>query len=273
MTNLKKILKSNGCFVSENIFTDSLIDEIKNKIEKKLNHKDLRERIESKDLYEMGILDELFNKDIKYIVNSIIPDGVLWHCMFLKTKSGQNKPHIIFNSEYGDWHRDRFFGYDSERIDFLDIMIYLNDVGINDGPFAFLQKDPSLKPNNNDLATKITGKKGTVIFSRIDWYHSATTNSGNVDRYMIRFSLQSNTFHNAFLETEENKFLAKEYSIKNDYFMSFIFGGNRNWTKLVSQPTQRDVNIDIKLPNKNFKLKISLIKRLKVFIKKLIQRN
>lgn len=272
MINTKKILKSNGCFITDDIFEDSIIDEIKNKIDKKLNHKDLRERIESRDLYEMGILDNLFNKKIRYIINSIIPDGVLWHCMFLKTQSGQKKPHIKFNSEYGDWHRDRYFGYDSERIDFLDIMIYLNDVGINDGPFAFLQKDPNQKPNNKDLATKITGKKGTVIFSRIDWYHSATTNSGNTDRYMIRISLQSNAFHNSFLDLEENKFLAKEYLNKNDDFMSFIFGINRNWTKQVSQQSQQYMSVNIKLPNNNYVFKIGLIKRFKIFIKKLFRK-
>ena len=215
-----------------------------------MNFHELRERVEAKELYNLGILQILFNPQIRYLINNIIPDGVLWHCMFLKTKSGQSAPHIKFNTEYGDWHRDRSFFYSPERVDFLDIMIYLNDVGENDGPFAFLSKDPTNSPKRSDPATKIVGKIGTVIISRIDWYHRATPNSGNTDRNMIRFSIQRNAFHNSFLDSDESKYLANEFSKADDNFLAFLFGENRSWYKNALQPEQKAVDIKPKILEK-----------------------
>ena len=89
MNNIKKVIKNNGIFKVEDIYEESLIDDVKEKVRSQLNHTDNKERIESDKLYSLGILDQLFNSKLKYLINTIIPDGVLWHCMFLKTKSGQ----------------------------------------------------------------------------------------------------------------------------------------------------------------------------------------
>tara|TARA_B100000886_G_scaffold105848_1_gene70551 strand:- start:8195 stop:9016 length:822 start_codon:yes stop_codon:yes gene_type:complete len=273
MNNIKKVIKNNGIFKVEDIYEQSLIDDVKKKVKSQLNHTDNKERIESDKLYELGILDQLFNSKLKYLINTIMPDGVLWHCMFLKTKSGQDKPHIKFNTKYGDWHQDRSFSYDPDRIDFLDIMIYLNDVSYDDGPFAFLSKDPLIEPNSNDKTIKVIGKKGTVILSRIDWYHSATVNSGENDRYLIRFSFQRNAFHNPFLELNENKLIANKYFERKDDFMAFIFGINRNWTKNVKQVEQNHEDINLINPKENYEFNISNKLRFKNTIKKLFNFN
>ena len=76
MNNIKKVIKNNGIFKVEDIYEQSLIDDIKKKVKSQLNHTENKERLESDKLYELGILDQLFNSKLKYLINTIIPDGV-----------------------------------------------------------------------------------------------------------------------------------------------------------------------------------------------------
>ena len=61
---------------------------------------------------------------------------------------------------------DLFF-YSPERVDFLDIMIYLNDVGENDGPFAFLSKDPTNSQKEVTLLQRLLEKLELLLYQEL----------------------------------------------------------------------------------------------------------
>ena len=225
-------------------------------------------------LQKIGIIDLIFNNKIKYLINLLMPDGVLWHCHYLKTPANQSKPWFNPETRYGSWHKDRSIDYNHERIDFLDIMIYLNDVSENDGAFAFLpiRPDNIYEIENANKSAKIIGPSGLGILSRVDWWHTATPNLNNKNREMIRLSFSKNMYHNEILHTEDYKNLREIYQEK-DQFMHFIFGGDRKWTKDVIQPEQREINdIDFNIPNLNYKFSKSYKNILKYKIKSLLNR-
>ena len=248
--------RENGILVFDKIFEDYELDDITRTIDKN-RHLLNNNIIEADGLDSIGLIEKIFNTKIRSLINSLLPCGVLWHCQFRNTPSGNTNPHFAPNTEMGTWHKDREFDYRHERIDFLDIMIYLNDVGENDGAFAFLPKRPDKKISNSESGCFIYGNKGTVIASRIDWYHTATPNSGNTDRDIIRLSLQHNAFDNPLLNSDAYLRLAEKYCEK-DKFLNFIFGGNRSWTKKVCQPNVNYEKLDFKLPTVNKKIELPL---------------
>ena len=81
ISNSQKIFdtfKENGIITVEDIIDSSSIAKIKKIITTefpKIN------KIEALKLHEVGILELIFNEKVKYLINLIIPDGILWHCI------------------------------------------------------------------------------------------------------------------------------------------------------------------------------------------------
>ena len=269
-TEIYKNFRDNGIITFSDIFESTDIENIKNIL--RHEYKNIY-NVRALDLSNSGILNIVINKKIKYLINLLIPDGILWHCLYLRTPSNQSKPHFDPQTRYGSWHRDRVTDYTHNRIDFVDIMIYLNDVDENDGAFAFLPKQPNINIDDASHSSKIIGSKGTSIFSRIDWYHTATPNMGNKDREMIRLSFAKNMYHAIIQESEDYKNLRNSYKEKDD-FLFFIFGGNRSWYKNVEQPSQNfNEIINFEIPPLNWEFKKSYKNIVKSKLKKIFTKN
>ena len=151
-------------------------------------------------------------------------------------------------------------------------MIYLNDVGENDGAFAFLpiRPDNESEIDKSKKSSKITGPQGLGILSRVDWWHTATPNIEAKDREMIRLSFAKNMYHQEIQETQDYITL-RNYFSDQDKFLFFLFGGNRKWTKDVIQPKQKEVNdLNFKIPSLNYKFSKSYKYIFKNKIKRLI---
>ena len=249
--NICTNFRDNGIITIRDLIETNIIQEIKEKISEKFKDPEI---ISASDLQKAGILKLIFNKKIRYLINLLISDGILWHCYYLKTPSNNSKPHFNIQTKYGSWHRDRIIDYKHNRIDFLDIMIYLNDVDKDGGGFGFLP----IRPDNSDevdqanKSSKIIGNAGLGILSRIDWWHTATPNSGNQDREMIRLSISKNMYYQTIHVSEEYTNLRNEFK-DNDEFLFFLFGGNRKWYKNVQQPKQKEIkNINFEIPPLNY---------------------
>ncbi|MDJ0625046.1 MAG: hypothetical protein QNJ31_01610 [Candidatus Caenarcaniphilales bacterium] len=67
----------------------------------------------------------------------------------------------------------------------LKIIVYLNDVGINNGPFTFINEDGSEKP--------ITGEKETVIFANTGKYEHYGAPLINGIRETLQLSIHTNS--------------------------------------------------------------------------------
>jgi len=254
--NIKNIynnFKDNGIIKIDNIFSNDDIKKIKNEINAKV---DTYEKVREDTIHSLNLFDIIFNKKLRYLINKLIPDGIVWMLFYLKTKSNVAKPHFDPQTKYGSWHRDRITDYNHNRIDFVDIMIYLTDVEENDGGFAFLPISPDKEKEieKTKKSSKVLGKAGTCIISRIDWYHSATPNLGKKNREILRISLAKNMYDCRLQEGNSYKKI-REYYKNKDPFLYFLFGGQRSWYKFVEQPLQNecnDINFDIPPLNYHF---------------------
>lgn len=263
--------KNNGVVTINDLIDTSTIKHIKELILKNFKNVD---NLEAMDLHKSGVHELIFNKKIRYLINLLLPDGILWHYEYLKTPCNQSKPHFNPETRYGSWHRDRIIDYNHDRIDFLDIMIYLSDVGENDGAYAFLpiRPDKEIEIDKSKKSSKIIGPSSLGILSRVDWWHTATSNTGFKDREMIRLSLAKNMYHQKIQESEDYINLRNHYNDK-DKFLNFIFGGDREWTKNSTQPKQRKIdNIIFNIPTLNYKFSKSYKYIIKNRIKSLINR-
>lgn len=306
--NLVETLQKRGIAVFNNIFDDETVKKLRDILEKNSSFSEQGDQrryggkggtvrckyLELQNLFDLNLIETIINEKMKSIIQRIIPDGQVWRFYYIQTPSNQKRPHFIpKGGGIGDFHVDRNNPvYNDNRIDFVDFSIYLNDVNKNDGNYAFYPSTPKKKPLGFEKIINVYGKAGTVIVSRVDWYHSATPNINNNNRHLIRVALCKN-FFDIDDYYEERKFLANYYKNK-DGFLSFIFGSNRKWYKKVNQPTiiikklkfispetNGRINFSItgkrtnenKEWNPNEIIKNSFLQILKNFVKRLLKRH
>ena len=160
-----------------------------------------------------------------------MPDGQVWRFYYIQTPPEQTRPHFIpKGGGIGDFHYDRKNPvYKDERVDFIDFSIYLNDVGENDETMLFILDHPK-KPLGFEKIVNVYGKAGTLIASRVDWFHSATQILTKSKTPSKSCTLQN--FFDIDDYIEERKQIS-EYFKGKDEFLSFIFGSDRRWYKEV----------------------------------------
>jgi hypothetical protein len=273
--NLIEKLQTRGIVVFDDVYNTEEITELKKTLNKNcdyINQGDDRrysgkggtvkcEYVELQKIYELGLIEKIINKNLRGIIHRIIPDGVMWRFYYIKTPPKQKRPHFIpKGGGIGDFHFDRENPvYDDKRIDFIDFSIYLNEVGENDGNYAFYPKSPKNKPLGFEKIINIYGKPGTVIVSRVDWYHSATPNTNVNSRHLIRIAFCKN-FFDVDDYIDERKFLGPFYKKKGDNFLSYIFSGDRRWYKNVQQEhVEYNNQLNFKSPETNSRMNFSLM--------------
>ncbi len=215
--------------------------------------------VDAKKIFELGLVEKIFNKNLKSIISKIMPDAQVWKFYYIQTPGNQTRPHFIpKGGGIGDFHYDRKnLVYDDDRIDFIDFSIYLNDVFEGDGNYAFCPQSPKKKPLGYEKIINCYGKAGTAICSRIDWYHSATPNVNKNPRHLLRVAICKN-FFNIDDYIEERKEFSEYYKEKDD-FISFIFGSNRRWYKEVAAPKiEYNDQINFISPKTNSRIGFSL---------------
>tara|TARA_B100000886_G_C20419030_1_gene490600 strand:+ start:294 stop:1223 length:930 start_codon:yes stop_codon:yes gene_type:complete len=271
--DLIKTLQTRGIAVFENIFKE---DEIKFLRENFIKNCDYATQgddrryggkggtvkckyLELKGIYELGLLEKIINPNFKELIKTIMPDGQVWRFYYIQSPPNQSRPHFIpKGGGIGDFHYDRKNPvYKDERIDFVDFSIYLNDVGEHDGNYAFYPSSPTKKPLGFEKIINVYGKAGTVIVSRVDWFHSATPNINQNPRHLLRVALCKN-FFDIDDYYDERKTISKYYKDK-DEFLSFIFGSDRRWYKEVKL-NGSEVNSTLKFtsPKTNGRINFSL---------------
>lgn len=214
--------------------------------------------LELEGIYKLGLIDKIFNKNLRGLINTIMPDGQVWRFYYIQSPPNQTRPHFIpKGGGIGDFHYDRKNPvYRDDRIDFIDFSIYLNDVYENDGNYAFYPKSPTRKPLGFEKIINIYGKAGTVIVSRVDWFHSATPNMNQNPRHLLRIALCKN-FFDIDDYYEERKNISTHYKDKDD-FLSFIFGSDRRWYKEVRMKKIETSNLKFISPKTNGRINFSI---------------
>ena len=98
----------------------------------------------------------------------------------------------------------------------------MNDVGENDGNYAFYPRSPKKKPLGFEKIVNVYGKAGTLIASRVDWFHSATPNFNKNPRHLLRVALCKN-FFDIDDYIEERKQISEILKVKmNSYHLYLV---------------------------------------------------
>lgn len=270
--NLIETLQKRGIAVFDNVFSE---DEIKFLKEKFVENCDFSSQgddrryggkggtvrckyLELGGIYKLGLIEKIINKNLRGLIKTIMPDGQVWRFYYIQTPPNQVRPHFIpKGGGIGDFHYDRKNPvYNDDRIDFIDFSIYLNDVSENDGNYAFYPNSPTKKPLGFEKIINVYGKAGTVIVSRVDWFHSATPNMNQNPRHLLRIALCKN-FFDIDDYYEERKNISNHYKGK-DHFLSFIFGSDRRWYKEVKIEEIENNNLKFISPKTNGRINFSI---------------
>lgn len=271
--NLNQTLQKRGIAICNNIFTDNEIKFLREIFIENcgtLGQGDDRryggkggtvkcKYLDLKDIYQKGLLEKIINQKFRDLIKTIMPDGQVWRFYYIQTPPEQTRPHFIpKGGSIGDFHYDRKNPvYKDERVDFIDFSIYLNDVGENDGNYAFYPSSPKKKPLGYEKIINVYGKAGTLIASRVDWFHSATPNINKNPRHLLRVTLCKNFFDIDDL-IEERKQISEHYKGKDD-FLAFIFGSDRRWYKEVELNSHMNPDeIEFYSPKTNGRMNFSL---------------
>ncbi len=114
-----------------------------------------RPYIRADQLQKLGLLDSIFNQNLKDLIKGLMHDAVLYHCHVYEIDSNQSKPHIYANNQLDGWHRDAECLYAAEQgeVHHFSFFVYLSDVDIKNGPFeiAPLSSFRSLKNHSPSI--------------------------------------------------------------------------------------------------------------------------
>lgn len=269
--DLIKTLQKRGIVIFNDIFSQKEIKFLKEKLEQNCkfsNQGDMRryggqggtvrcKYVELNEIFKLNLIGNIINDNFKNIINEIMPDAQIWRFYYIQSPPNQTRPHFIpGGGGIGDFHYDRKNPvYKDERIDFIDFSIYLNDVYENDGNYAFYPKSPKKKPLGFEKVINVYGKAGTVIVSRVDWFHSATPNMNDKPRHLLRIALSKNFFDIDDYIKERDE-ISNFYKNKDD-FISFIFGSDRRWYKQAKLKHDKKNELKFKSPEPNSRINFS----------------
>ncbi len=180
----------------EPLYCEDTINSFNNKFDELFsNQNSARRYVDSLDIYNLGIIDEIFTPKLVSLIFSIIPNPVLYHCHAYEIDGLNSKPHIAQNNFLNGWHRDVdcIHDLDNRGIQHVSLFVYLTHVGNEDGAFEICSKKlgyfPRLFKNSNFY--KITGVKGhSFLFNRTA-VHRASPNQKTTQRRVLKISFQS----------------------------------------------------------------------------------
>ena len=142
-------------------------------------------------LARIGIVDELFNDDLRAVVSGLYADPVFFHCHVYEIAAGQSRPHIQPLDLRG-WHRDpeTVRRYSPTFPNFVSVFVALSPIGEDDGAFEFVPAAPVSSLSRGAPIVRLTGRPGTAAAWNRSYYHRASPNRGPVRRRLLKISVQ-----------------------------------------------------------------------------------
>ena len=183
-----------------------------------------RAYVDSSQLYDLGILQEVMAPSFRNMIANLIPDAVFYHFHAFEIAGGQSLPHVGSKGLAG-WHRDRdtLPAYQPETVNQICFFVYLTDVNLDSGPFEFLPRAPRL-PFQDDVETvQIFGRAGTTFAWNRAFFHRACPNSSQLRRRVLKISIQSSSLPNSRIGLDEFRQVAKQVDGRDD-FLEFMLG-------------------------------------------------
>ncbi|MFT6896508.1 MAG: hypothetical protein ACJA13_000910 [Paraglaciecola sp.] len=187
-----------------------------------------RRYVTAQQLFETGLLDEIFNNKMRTLIAHLLPDAVLYHCHIFEIDGNQTKPWLRSGNGLQGWHRDEMClpYYEAGKPNSISIFIYMTDVGPVSGPFEIANYPPQKLWNQiaGRPCYKMVGEKSyTFIFNRT-YIHRASVNFAPIQRRVLKLSLQPPELPNQRIGLPE--FVNVLEAIRGkDIFLEHLFGG------------------------------------------------
>ncbi|MGB5594299.1 MAG: phytanoyl-CoA dioxygenase family protein, partial [Crocosphaera sp.] len=205
MVQAFKLLAKQGFLKPENLYSSNLIEEWNTLLDPYFLEQKNKDRsyVKSNTLMELGIINKIFNKQLKSLLCSLMPDAIFYHCHAYEISSSQIKSHIHWGENLG-WHRDEECGpyYNSNQANHISMFIYLTNVDKENGPFEIRLKSPLSYLQLREKTLKVIGEAGTVFFFNRFFWHRACPNISAIRRRVIKLSFQPRKFENDRINLE-----------------------------------------------------------------------
>lgn len=187
-----------------------------------------RPYIRADQLQELGLLDSIFNQNLKDLIKGLMPDAVLYHCHVYEIDGNQSKPHIHANNQLNGWHRDAecLYAAAPDEVHHFSFFVYLTDVDRKNGPFEIAPLSSFQPLKNHTPSIKVLGDKGSNFLFDRTFLHRATANFSSSRRRVLKLSFQNNHLVNDRIHLPE--FLSVRNSLNNTSDIVFQwFGGQQ----------------------------------------------
>jgi hypothetical protein len=227
-----KFLAEHGICAVESPYDIETINKWNEKVNPILATQDInllaRRYVTAQQLFETGLIDEIFNHKMRALIANLLPDSVLYHCHIFEIDGNQSKPWLRSGNGLQGWHRDEMClpYYESGKPNSISIFIYMTDVGPVSGPFEIANYPPQKLWNQiaGRPCYKMIGQKSyTFIFDRT-YIHRASTNFSPIQRRVLKLSLQPSELPNTRIGLPE--FVNVLAAIRGqDVFLEHLFGG------------------------------------------------
>jgi hypothetical protein len=107
MKNIYSKLAGNGVCAISPLYSKEKIAEWNLLLDEHLKQqKGQRRYASANSIYKMGMLEEIFNQNMRDLIKHLMPDAVLHHCHFYEIDGNQVKSHIQAENGRQGWHRD-----------------------------------------------------------------------------------------------------------------------------------------------------------------------
>ena len=220
-----------------------------------------RAYVKANVLFELGILDKIFNEQIQSLLCHLMPDAIFYHCHAYEIKASQAQSHIHWGENLG-WHRDEecAFEYNPKGANHISMFIYLTDVDEENGPFEIRLASPFsyFKPKEKTL--KVIDKAGAVFFFNRFFWHRACPNYSSSRRRVIKFSFQPRGLNNGRINLTEFVELRKLAAPKN-VFLEYLANPDhpaKSLQEIISQPSLCEPYPSVIIPSFNSSMDLGL---------------
>jgi|TARA_B100001059_G_scaffold192300_1_gene195762 hypothetical protein len=194
--SIGKKLLLNSFLPIEELYPKSSINNFNNKFDPLFSEQsNPRRYVDSLDIYNLGLIEEVFTPKLLSLIYDIIPDPILYHCHSYEIDGFNSKSHIANDNFLNGWHRDIDCIHDLDRVEIqhVSLFIYLTDVGDGDGAFQICNKQLRYLPRlfRSSKFYSVMGNKGCSFLFNRTATHRASPNRNSTNRRVLKISFQS----------------------------------------------------------------------------------
>jgi hypothetical protein len=275
LAKLKEVLLKKQFLILKPLYSKQTIEVWNEKFNAVFSSQNLPRRyVNALDIFNAGLLKDVFTPQLQQLIYGMMPDAVLFHCHSYEIDANNARSHIADDVFLDGWHRDIdcLHYLDSGDIQHISLFVYLTDVYDTNGAFEVCDKVLGYFPRlfKSFRFYKIIGAKGhTFLFSR-SAFHRASPNISNVPRRVLKISWQSKRLPNNKLDL--NQFTQVKRQLDGaDVFLRQLFGDDQVSAEQVSTFMAKS-NCPVELGGKPEKINLSmgLLKEFRGVVKDLV---